>query len=157
MVVQFSFKIERTFLSKRNHRRVMNEANRAAMTWIQRYVIPRKFTQRARTEFPGYFRERSEKHRERKLKKFGHNLPLVYTGTLRQNALDPGKSPVRATYKGATLRLRFGHKMRPEQVREMEAITPRHKRRMAQIIEKTYTKLSQDRRFLTKQTRRSRK
>lgn len=155
MVVQMSFKIERTTLSKRNHRKVMNEANRAAMTWVLRYVVPRKFTPRASREFPGYFRERSTKHRERKQRQFGHNLPLVYTGKMRSRVL--GQSKVRATYKGATLTMRPGHAIREEQRRELEAISPAHRKRMSQIVLKTYMRLSTDRRFLSRKTTRGRR
>ena len=156
MVVQLSFKLERTELSKRNHRKAMNEANRAAMTWVQRYVIPRKFTPRAPREFPGYFRERSERHRERKQRQFGHNLPLVYTGRMRSRVLGE-HSKVSATYKHATLTMRPGHAIREEQRRELEAITPQHRKRMTDIILKTYLKLSQDSRFLSRKTTRGRR
>lgn len=155
MVVQLSFKIERTHLSKRNHRRAMNQANREAMEWLFRRIIPRKFTPRAQWEFPGYFRSRSTRHQLRKQRRFGHNLPLVYTGIMRSNVL--GRSKVRATYKGASLTMRFGHKVREEQRREVEAISDRHRREMTRRVAKRYTQLSTSRRFLSRKTTRSRR
>lgn len=155
MVVQMSFKIERTTLSKRNHRKAMNEANRAAMTWLLRYVIPRKFTPRASREFPGHFWERARKYQERKRSWFGHNLPLVYTGQMRSRVL--GQSKVTATYKHAALTMKPGHAIRTEQRAELEAISPAHKKRMSQIVLKKYMQLSQDPRFLRRKTTRSKK
>lgn len=155
MVVQLSFKIERTHLSKRNHRRAMNQANREAMEWLFRRIIPRKFTPRAQREFPGYFRSRSARHQLRKQRRFGHNLPLVYAGILRSNVL--GRSKVRATYKAASLTMRFGHTVREEQKREVEAISDRHRREMTRRVAKRYTQLSTSRRFLSRKTTRSRR
>lgn len=155
MVVQLSFKIERTHLSKRNHRRAMNQANREAMEWLFRRIIPRKFTPRASWEFPGYFKVRSERHRRRKQRRFGHNLPLVFTGVLKRAVLN--RSVVRATYKGAMITMRFGHKMQDEQKREVEAISDRHRREMTRRVAKRYTQLSTSRRFLSRKTTRSRR
>lgn len=155
MTINIRFIVERTHLSERNHRRAMNRANRTAMTWLLRKVVSLKFSPRAFREFPGVFRQRSTKHRLRKQRQFGHNLPLVFTGTLRSNVMS--RSKIRATYKGASITLRFGHPMREEQVQEMEALSERHERELSQRVEKEYAQLSQDRRFLTRKTYRSRR
>lgn len=154
MTVNVRFVLERTHLSKRNHRRAMNQANREAMTWLLRRVIALKFTPRAAHEFPGYFQRRSMRHRARKQKRFGHNLPLVYTGQMRSRVL--GQSKVRATYKGGSITMRHGHPLREEQRQEMEAISDRHRRELTSRVEKKYAQLSQDKRFLSRTKRRSR-
>lgn len=57
-------------------------------------VLPKKFSERARSEY-GYQR-RSRAYVERKRRRFGHSRPLEYTGKLKRMVLRPPRTEGKA-------------------------------------------------------------
>lgn len=150
---KFGWKIERTFLSKRNHRKVLNQCNREAMERVRDRFMKIKFTQSAFYEYPGVYERRRESYVRRKIRRVGHNRPLVLSGQMQRYT--QSNSIVRATYKGGSLTIRNYFRMREQMRNELEALSRRQKARLAQFIERRYVQLSKDRRFLTRKTVRS--
>ena len=72
-----------------------------AAHWHKKF-LKRHFTVEGAKTY-GYKWPRTEKYTRDKRRKFGHNLPLVYTGLLRDKAKAPPR--ITATVKRATLRM----------------------------------------------------
>ena len=106
--------------------------------------------------FPGHFRTgaagkykyapRSFKHSERKRKRFGHSLPLVFTGDLREQVTRMAK--ISSTAKGARVTL-VGPKYlymyrksygQPDKAAELTAVTKLEVRAMARLLDRRLTK-----------------
>lgn len=88
---------------ERDHRRALTKANEAAAIYHHEHHIPRHFEGFAGAKY-GYPR-RSLGYEKRKQHRYGHKLPLVYTGKTR--AAVTSNRRVQKTYKGATLILRI--------------------------------------------------
>jgi len=91
------------------------------------------------------YKSRSRKYRERKERRFGHQLPLVFSGNLRR--LVTRQAKLSSTSKGARVGLtgpRYLYAYRkdfaqPDKAKELTAITPGEVRELAQLLDTLVT------------------
>ena len=92
-----------TWLRPNARRALLKTAYHDLGVWVHDTLMAKHFTQEGAAEY-GY-RRRSARYAKRKRAKFGHNLPLVYSGETRSRVMAPvGQwSRVSATSRGVTL------------------------------------------------------
>jgi|GEM_PF-3149292 len=112
-----------------------------AMRMWFRFVLPKHFTHRGATEY-GY-QERSVLHTRKKLRKFGHTYPNVFTGKLRAEVL-ANATDIRATAKGVRGYL-HGPKYlwqyrknysQPDKAKELTAVSDADREFIAEVMDK---------------------
>ena len=102
------------------------------------------------------FRRRSAKYNRRKLRKFGHQKPLVFTGELRDSVLRTAR--VTATSRQADLKASGSRKSRlsAEMRREIEFIPPSEEAMFRRTMHETISFLAKDPRLQRQRQRRIR-
>ncbi len=117
-------------------------------------ILPKHFTVRGRYEYR--YEPRSKKHREKKLRRFGHRRPLVFTGESERKAkrirdireLKSGKA-VRIFLHVPSYFFKFhkasdpwsavAHKGQPNKAAELQRISERDSNELAMVIDKQVT------------------
>lgn len=141
MPVSISYEINADLVTKRVHAQIMREVNRGMLQrWAERY-LPLHFEGGA-TQRYGY-RPRSAGYVARKRRKVGHNIPLVYTGRLRE-AIQKGVI-IRATQHKASLKSRGYFPMKEELRGEIERITEAERGELVEWAGKEYLRLAKQR------------
>lgn len=101
-MIAISFEVTSDLVSKRAFGQIMREVNRGILQrWADVY-LPRHFEGGA-TQRYGY-RVRTAKYTARKRRHFGHSIPLVYTGKLKETIQK--NITIRGTQYRATLKSR---------------------------------------------------
>lgn len=128
--------------------KAMREVVKAGYAHIGRYwhrvLLPKHFRHGAKQEYS--YQPRDRWYLIRKARKFGHQLPLVFTGTLQSMVM--GYEDVRASAKGVRVVLHGPphlYKFRkdynqPDKAEELTRISRADKRILAQELDKFITK-----------------
>ena len=117
--------------------RIRRETNRAAGEFIAGKLLPQKFTRSAYYE--GTADRRSRKYAERKSRKVGHDIPLVYSGRMKRAVLSSARSRITATADGGKVRPKNYFPMPDYMRNELERLSPRQVRRLAKLMEEKFT------------------
>ena len=151
MVCAISYTIDANVVTKRAHAQIMREINRGMLErWRDRY-LPMHFQAGATTRY-GY-EKRSAKYTARKRKKYGHSIPLVYTGRLRDTIRENMKPPTATQYKGS-IKSRGYFPMKAVLRSEIERVMPFENAELAAWALKQYTRMAKDPKYARKRTRR---
>lgn len=120
MVARIAYEINADLFTARGHRQAMNEVNREVLTRHRDRNLKRHF-QGGNTQRYG-LRVRTAAYTARKRRRWGHSIPLVWSGGTRDAILSSAK--VTATYKGGNIRARGRMPMSQEMKSEIERISP---------------------------------
>jgi hypothetical protein len=139
MTVPITFEVNEDLCTERGHRRIMNQLLREEMEHHRDARIPKHFDGSPETTagVGGYgYKARSRKYQRQKLKKFGHNTPLVYSGRLRDSIRQSSK--ITATANRCSWKARSYFPLKPERRAEIEAVSNRERIEIAKSVEKKY-------------------
>lgn len=143
MSIQFGFNVRSRLLTKRGHARAMRELMRETMETVRNNYWPKHF-QNVPETYPGAggygYHKRTEKYERYKFRRFGHRRPLVFTGALEQTVRSTAK--ITATSNRGTLRARSPHFLRLRNRREIEAVSSRERRDLADRFGQRYIQLA---------------
>lgn len=133
-----ALRIERTEVTQREHNRITRVCLHAVAQNHLAFVVPKHFqiNPSTRPGGPYGYAKRSRKYEEQKRRKFGHSLPLVYTGNAMASVL--GGSRITATQDKVRLYLRPGHAIGEQQRAELEAMTPGELRQAVTLAHRLY-------------------
>lgn len=120
MVARISYELNADLFTARGHNEAMREVNREVLERQRDKNLPKHFKGGA-TERYGY-RKRTLAYVNRKRKKYGHSIPLVWTGGTRDAVLSGVK--ITATRNGGRLKTRGRFPMSAEMRSEIERISP---------------------------------
>ncbi len=143
MALQLAFELTTRLVTKRSHNKILNELNREVMERIRDEFWPKHFLNVPETSpgGGGYdYARRTEKYQRDKLKKYGHNLPLVLTGALR--ATVGPSATITATANRGRLRSHSPHFLRLRNKRELEAVSNRERATLAQWYGERYVAMA---------------
>lgn len=143
MVARLSYELNADLFTARGHNEAMREVNREVLVkqWVTN--LPKHFKGGASERY-GY-RRRSAKYVERKRKKYGHSIPLVWTGGTRDAVLANVK--ITATRNGGRLKTRGRMPMSAEMRGEIERITPDEIRELTDFAGRIYLQKARSPRF----------
>lgn len=154
MVVQLAFRVETRLVTKRAHTQILRQLNGEMMEKIRDEFWPKHFMNVPET-YPGaggyHYARRTAKYQERKLRKYGHNLPLVYTGAFR--ATIQSAATITKTANSATLKSHCPHFIRLRNKREAEAVSEREKIELTQWYGRRYVECCNSPEFQEKKVR----
>ena len=114
-------------LSRKHIRAEVKESLREIGIDWHRRSLPKHFTETAAHKYR--YQRRTVKHRREKLRRFGHQRPLVFTGALAQQVkrmarITPTSKGVRVIMKGPRyLYMRRKDQKQPDKARELTATT----------------------------------
>jgi len=114
-------------LSRKDIRIEVKAALREIGIEWHRQTLPRHFEENARTRYR--YQQRSVAHRKRKLRIFGHQRPLVFTGTMAAAVkkiarIAPTSKGVRVVMKGPKYLYKYVKKAgQPDKAKEITATT----------------------------------
>lgn len=114
-----AFEYDATLYTQRGVRAALNTTFREALAFVRDAYWSLKFTLEGARLYG--FKPRSKRYMIRKGRKFGHQIPNVYSGKLRE-AVKASKPE--ATYKGGQIVAKSHFPMKEEHRREIEAILP---------------------------------
>lgn len=129
-----SINLTSDLVTKATLNRIRRAVNGDAGDWIIETVVPAKFTRSAYHE--GTAQRRTRKYRERKMRKVGHDIPLVLTGRMRSEVTRSAKRT--ATANGGRVKLRNYFPMSGEMRGELETLSPRQTQRLARRMERQF-------------------
>ena len=136
--LKHSVKFDINIITPTRHRQLMNMLLRAAMEYHKRKTLGEHFQPGAARKY-GY-RPLTKGYAIRKTAKLHENIPMVYTGRLRDLVKDTSK--VTATATKSTLSAR-GYFPMPDYLRgQVEAVTPEETKEMAETIGIQYAFIS---------------
>lgn len=148
---QISYTLDASLVTKRAHGQIMREVNRAVLErWRDRY-LPRHFQGGASSRY-GY-EPRTARYTARKRKKYGHSLPLVYTGRLRDEIKQRVK--ITATQHRGNLKSRGYFPMKQVLRSEIERVMLFENEELAQFARDLYVRLAKRPEYKRQRTRRS--
>lgn len=120
-------------LTKRGVNKARRATNEAAGDYVLEKVVPSKFTRSAYYEGT---QRRSRKYAERKLRKVGHDIPLVYTGRMKRHVRRNARAT--ATANGGRVYLKNYFPMTREMRGELERLSARQVERLAKFMERDF-------------------
>jgi hypothetical protein len=139
MAFEISYTVDSSLVTKRVHGQIMREVNRGMLLrWRDRY-LPLHFQsgnhQRYRLDI------RSIRHTIRKRRKYGHSIPLVFSGQLRDTIRQNMKPPTATQYR-ASIRSRGYFRMKEGLRSEIERVMPFENEELAEWALKEYTRMA---------------
>lgn len=135
-----SIRLDSDLVTARTLNRIRRKVNEDAGDWIIDVVLPSKFTRGA--YFEGTALPRTRKYRERKMRKVGHDIPLLLTGRMKSEVTSSAKRT--ATANGGRVKLRNYFPMRGEMRGELETLSPRQTERLARRMEREFERQVND-------------
>ena len=131
------------FSRKLLNQEVKASLGEAGLRW-HRNTLPGHFTPAAASRYR--YKKRSEKHEEAKLRKFGHNKPLVFSGALAAQVMRAAR--ITATGKGVRVVMRgpkYLYQRRkdykqPDKAKELTTTTRTELRSIAQSMHRDLTR-----------------
>jgi hypothetical protein len=142
IVIDAKIKGKSLLLSARAMRKVTKYCFYLLGKYWHEKILQKHFTTGAYSEYS--YKYRSAKHQERKQKKFGHSLPNVFTGRMRDRVLSRANQDVRETSKGVRIHIhgplylyayRKDYKQ-PDKAAELVAVSNRDRELMARFMQK---------------------
>jgi len=153
-VIGLAFTLKTRLVTKRTHAEIVKKLNRELMEWERDKNWPKHFTNEPET-YPGaggyHYAERSRRYNQAKMRKYGHNLPLVLTGYLR--SIIKASATITATSSGARLKSHSPHFLRLKNKREIEAVSDRERRGFAERYAARYVELCKSEAYQEKMIR----
>lgn len=123
--------------TKRKHAQLMSRLMRLLMLRHLRETIPGHFTPKGGQKY--HYSRRRQTYLRRKLRKYGHQDPLVWSGSVKKGIQQ--RSRITATQHRARLYYRFGrHPMHPQHAHEIELILKKEQREMAKRLRGYYAR-----------------
>jgi hypothetical protein len=138
---------------KREFNNLMRQCYRAMGTWWHAQMRPKHFTHRGATEY-GYDPRQGERgsgaktfkrsYSGRKLRKFGHTLPLVWTGASRTRSLIRDirvtKDSARVVLSTPTLNFKRGRKPGAKKTlrEEMTTVSDGERKELARVFDRAF-------------------
>ena len=153
-MIQLALKLESRLLTKRAHNQIQNKVNRELMEKIRDELWPKHFQNVPETSPGGggyRYAKRTQRYQRYKQKKYGHNLPLVLTGALRAGIRS--SATITATANRGTLKSHSPHFLRLRNKRELEVISDREGRQLAEWYRHRYVELANSPQFRDKKVR----
>lgn len=143
MAAFISYELKADLFTARGHNEAMREVNREVLERHRDRNLPRHFQGGATSRY-GY-RQRTARYTQRKRRKYGHSIPLVYTGgtrdAIRQN------TKITATRNGGRLKSRGRFPMKEAMRSEIEIITRDERDELAAFALNRYVKKAGEKRF----------
>jgi hypothetical protein len=132
----YSVTIEGSLFTKRGHNQVMNIGHRNTMTYLKEKYIPLHFSPVAYFRYG--FKARSLAYTKRKLRKYNHNMPNVYSGRLMQAVLN--NSRITATRSRGTFQAKGYFPMTRERRDELEIVNEQEQKSLSKHLQDFYIK-----------------
>ncbi len=151
---KLNFLIKSFDLNKRAHAEIMKKIHRDVMVRQQYDRLPKHFEEVAFAEY-GYARRKSHTYEIRKMRKYGHNKPNVYSGVLRRAVLK--KCKITATQHKGRLETSgtSKHRLTDWQRREIETVSQKEQDLEYKRMARDYKRLATSDRYRRKRTRRT--
>lgn len=151
MPARIHYEIKAELVTARGHNEIMRECNRGLLERHRDRNLPRHFEGGATSRY-GYAK-RSAKYTARKRKKYGHSIPMVFSGRLRAEIRQNVK--ITATRNGGRLKSRGYFPMRAEFRAEIERIAPEEQNDLMEWAGKKYLNLALSKRFRRQRRKKS--
>ena len=125
--------------------REMKEVLKQVALFWHKELLPQHFEEGAARKYN--YQPRSRKHNKRKRKKFGHKIPLVFSGHMAQSVMRPprisgNKKKATANLKGPRYLFQFRKDfVQPDKAAEIIKVSRRDEQQMDNKLDKIMTKL----------------